>query len=103
MLDKTDAAMLAELARAGFYRAVRVKSEAAQGIRALLKARDLVLRQRMDLDNASRSSTSRKLSVNRKYSQTACWIMPGGNRWRAQEIADIGPAYAGDGVATILP
>ncbi len=29
--DANDAAMLAELARTGFYRAVRVKSEAAQG------------------------------------------------------------------------
>jgi transposase len=46
--------MLAELARTGFYRAVRVKSEAAQGMRALLKARDLVVRQRMDLDNTIR-------------------------------------------------
>jgi transposase len=46
--------MLAELARTGFYRAVRVKSEVAQGMRALLKARALVLRQRMDLDNTIR-------------------------------------------------
>ena len=52
--DANDAAMLAELARTGFYRAVRVKSEAAQGMRALLKARALVLRQRMDLDNTVR-------------------------------------------------
>jgi transposase len=52
--DANDAAMLAELARTGFYRAVRVKSEAAQGMRALLKARSLVLRQRMDLDNTIR-------------------------------------------------
>jgi len=52
--DANDAAMLAELARTGFYRAVRVKSEAAQGMRALLKARDLVVRQRMDLDNTIR-------------------------------------------------
>jgi len=52
--DANDAAMLAELARTGFYRAVRVKSEVAQAMRALLKARDLVLRQRMDLDNTIR-------------------------------------------------
>ncbi len=52
--DANDAAMPAELARTGFYRAVRVKSEAAQGMRALLKARALVLRQRMDLDNTVR-------------------------------------------------
>ena len=52
--DANDAAMLAELARTGFYRAVRVKSEAAQGMRALLKARDSVVRQRMDLDNTIR-------------------------------------------------
>ena len=48
--DANDAAMPTELARTGFYRAVRVKSEAAQGMRALLEARGLVLRQRMDLD-----------------------------------------------------
>ncbi len=52
--DTNDAAMLAELARTGFYRAVRVKSEAAQDMRALLKARSLVLRQCMDLDNTIR-------------------------------------------------
>ena len=52
--DANDAAMLAELARTGFYRAVRVKSEAAQSMRALLKARALVLGQRMDLDNTIR-------------------------------------------------
>jgi transposase len=52
--DANDAAMLAELARTGFHRAVRVESEAAQGMRALLKARGLVVRQRMDLDNTVR-------------------------------------------------
>ncbi|MBB5696039.1 IS110 family RNA-guided transposase [Muricoccus pecuniae] len=52
--DANDAAMLAELARTGFYRAVRVKSEASQAMRALLKARNLVLGQRMDLDNTIR-------------------------------------------------
>ena len=29
-----------------------------------------------------RSSTSRKLNVKRKYSQTSCWIIAGGNRCR---------------------
>ncbi len=32
---------------------------------------------------ASRSSTSRWLSVNRTYNQTACWTTRGGNWWRA--------------------
>jgi transposase len=52
--DANDAAMPAELARTGSYRAVRVKSEAAQGMRAPLEARAPVLRQRMDLDNTVR-------------------------------------------------
>jgi transposase len=52
--DANDAAMLAELARTGFYRQVRVKSETAQEMRALLKARELAVRQRMDLDNTVR-------------------------------------------------
>jgi hypothetical protein len=33
--------------------------------------------------SASRSSTSRKLRGNLKYSQTACWMITGGNRYRA--------------------
>ncbi|MEM7730622.1 MAG: IS110 family transposase [Pseudomonadota bacterium] len=54
--DANDAAMLAELARTGFYRQVHVKGEAAQTMRTLLKARDLLVRQRMDTDNAIRSA-----------------------------------------------
>lgn len=54
--DANDAAMLAELARSGFYRQVHVKGEEAQGMRTLLKARSLLVRQRMDTDNAIRSA-----------------------------------------------
>lgn len=52
--DANDAAMLAELARTGFYRPVTVKGRLAQEGRALLQARDLMIRQRMDLDNTVR-------------------------------------------------
>ena len=52
--DANDAAMLAELARTGFYRPVTVKGRSAQEGRTLLQARDLMIRQRMDLDNTVR-------------------------------------------------
>ena len=42
--------------------------------------------------SASGSSTSRELSVKRRYNHTACWMTAGGNWWRAQEIGGIGPA-----------
>lgn len=57
MHNKTDAnvaAMLAELARTGFYRQVTVKRRPAQEQRTLLQARDLLIRQRQDLDNTIR-------------------------------------------------
>ena len=52
--DANDAALLAELARTGFYRGVATKSVAAHEARALLKARDLLVRQRRDIDNTIR-------------------------------------------------
>src|SRR5262245_14294128 len=52
--DANDAALLAELARTGFYRGVVAKSVAAHETRALLKAHDLLVRQRRDLDNTIR-------------------------------------------------
>ncbi len=52
--DANDAAVLADLARTGFYRRVAVKSVAAQHDRVLLKARTQVMRQRRDLENTLR-------------------------------------------------
>jgi transposase len=52
--DSNDAALLADLARTGFYRGVAAKSTAAHEVRALLKARDLLVRQRRDIDNTIR-------------------------------------------------
>ena len=52
--DANDAEVLAELARTGFYRAVAVKSETAQETRAVLVARDQLVRRVRDLDNAVR-------------------------------------------------
>jgi transposase len=52
--DANDAAVLAELARTGFYRPVALKSESAQERRSLLKARDQLVRHRRDIDNTLR-------------------------------------------------
>lgn len=52
--DANDAEVLAELARTGFYRQVAVKGALAQDHRALLVARDQLVRRRRDLDNAIR-------------------------------------------------
>ncbi len=52
--DAGDAELLAEIARTGFCRAVAVKSEAAQEVRILLKARAHLVRQRRDTENAIR-------------------------------------------------
>ena len=52
--DAGDAELLAEIARTGFWRAVAVKSEAAQEARILLKARGHLVRQRRDTENAIR-------------------------------------------------
>ncbi|WBU53972.1 IS110 family transposase [Paracoccus sp. SCSIO 75233] len=52
--DANDAAMLAELARTGFYRKVTVKSPLAQRRRALLRARETAIKMRMNTENTIR-------------------------------------------------
>ncbi|MEO9529891.1 IS110 family transposase [Roseibium sp.] len=52
--DANDADLLAEIARTGFCRPVAVKSEAAQMDRTVLKARQHLIRQRRDTENAIR-------------------------------------------------
>ncbi len=52
--DAGDAGLLAEIARTGFCRPVTVKSEQAQEVRMVLKARAHVVRQRRDTQNAIR-------------------------------------------------
>jgi len=52
--DANDADLLAEIARTGFYRPVAVKSADAQGDRIVLKARQHLVRQRRDGENAMR-------------------------------------------------
>jgi transposase len=52
--DAGDAGLLAEIARTGFCRPVAVKSEQAQELRMVLKARAHVVRQRRDTQNAIR-------------------------------------------------
>jgi transposase len=53
--DANDAESLAQLARIGWYREVRVKSEASQWLRSLLVARERLVRVRRDLSNQIRS------------------------------------------------
>ncbi len=52
--DENDAALLAELARTGFYRSVAIKSERAQRWRILLKARAHLVEQRRSRQNVIR-------------------------------------------------
>lgn len=52
--DENDAAMLSELARTGFYKKVEVKSRLAQERRALLRAREVVIKMRMNTENTIR-------------------------------------------------
>jgi transposase len=52
--DANDADLLADIARTGFYRAVAVKSEAAQEDRLLLKARAHLVHRRRDTENTMR-------------------------------------------------
>ncbi len=52
--DANDAAMLAELARTGFYRKVMVKSRAAQERRALRGAREAAINARRNAENTIR-------------------------------------------------
>lgn len=52
--DANDAAMLAELARTGFYRKVEVKSRQGQERRALLAAREAVIGARRNAENTIR-------------------------------------------------
>ena len=52
--DANDARMLADMARTGYYREVRVKSGLARRRRVLLKARAQLVKQRRDIDNTMR-------------------------------------------------
>jgi len=52
--DRTDAAGLADLLRAGFHHEVHVKSYAAHEVRTMLKARDSLVAQRRTLQNTIR-------------------------------------------------
>lgn len=52
--DANDAAMLAELARTGFYKRIEVKGRIAQERRALLRAREIAIKTRMNVENTIR-------------------------------------------------
>jgi len=52
--DENDAAMLSELAWTGFYKKIEVKSRLAQERRALLRAREVAIKMRMNTENTIR-------------------------------------------------
>ena len=52
--DKADAYALAEMVRIGWYRAVHVKSEASHRLKAMLGARDQLVRAKRALGNEVR-------------------------------------------------
>lgn len=52
--DENDAAMLSELARTGFYKKIEVKSRLAQEHRALLRAREVAIKMRINTENTIR-------------------------------------------------
>lgn len=52
--DENDAAMLSEQARTGFYKKIEVKSRLAQERRALLRAREVAIKMRMNTENTIR-------------------------------------------------
>jgi transposase len=52
--DRNDARAIAQVVRAGWFRAVHVKSEISQELRALLTARKLLVSKVRDLDNGIR-------------------------------------------------
>lgn len=52
--DANDAAMLADLARTGFFRKVEVKSQRGQELRALLTAREAAIGARRNVENTIR-------------------------------------------------
>ncbi|WP_132249022.1 IS110 family transposase [Primorskyibacter sedentarius] len=52
--DENDAAMLSELARTGFFKKIEVKSRLAQERRALLRAREVAIKMRMNTENTIR-------------------------------------------------
>jgi transposase len=52
--DRTDARAIAQMVRTGWFRAVHVKSELSQELRALLTARKLLVSKLRDIDNGIR-------------------------------------------------
>lgn len=68
--DANDAAMLADLARTGFYRKVIVKSQTAQERRALLRAREVAIKTRMNVENTIRGLLARSRVVFPKHLRT---------------------------------
>lgn len=54
--DRSDAEALAQLARTGWFREVRIKSEESDRLRLLLSARERLIRIRMDIDGQARGS-----------------------------------------------
>ncbi|NDW31879.1 IS110 family transposase [Salipiger sp. PrR007] len=79
--DTNDAAMLADLARTGFYRKVEVKSRQAQERRALLTARDAAISIRTNAENTIRGLLAsfglRVPTQPRTYEGRICAVLEG--------------------------
>ena len=78
--DPNDARGLAELIRVGWYREVRVKSDAGQAIRSLLVARARLVSIRRDLENQVRSLLKEigllfPAGNRRNSSARKCWAL----------------------------
>lgn len=89
--DKNDAEGIAELMRVGFFKVIHVKSRASQDQRALLIARDALVKRRVDLDTVMRAllrSLGLKLSkhIRRTFAAKAAALGPASERrWTAIE------------------
>jgi transposase len=78
--DRNDARGIAEIMRAGVYKAVHIKTKASQEAKLLLSARGCLIAKRCDIDNVIRSALLQfglKIAPGRTYSFEA----------RAQQLA----------------
>lgn len=74
--DQNNAMGLAELVRVGWFREVKVKSEASQKVRAILVARSLLVGVRRDRENQVRSMIKENGLLFMRRSTTSERTMP---------------------------
>jgi transposase len=91
--DRADAEGLAQLARTGWFAEVHVRSEPAERLRALLGARELLMRQRVQLEGHARG-------VLKTFGVRLGKVAPGGER--AGFRARLAAAAEGDPVLELV-